>query len=254
MVDRAGSTRRTAKRLGVLVRPRQVRDRLGLGDRTDMYNFRLSHSSRVTLTLSRTRNKTRLTLLSQQGQAIQQRQGRRRRTLRAVLEAGRYFIRVGARARRDDRAIAIPYHLTVRPKPLPTTPQPVPPASSDPVTPAPVPPTLPTPPPPSAPRPSLPPDLLRYDFTYHYRPNTADGERYQGYVITSAQMHRLGWYDANPRASESGLNGRYKITRVSDYSDARQKDNGLVFVTRYTDVNTGRAKAYSPYYQSQGLP
>ncbi len=108
--DRAGNTRKTAVPLGRLTAPIRLRDRLGMGDRIDLYGFRLRRSSRVVLNLSRFRFDANLILLNRQGQALKrsQRQGRRPEKIRATLDAGRYFVKVSTRDRRT-RQQALPY-------------------------------------------------------------------------------------------------------------------------------------------------
>ena len=270
MADRADSTRRNANRLGQLTRAVRTRDRLGAGDRTDIYEFRLRRASRVTLT-SRSRRGTRLLLLNRRGQAIERSQGRRHR-LQALVDAGRYFIKVSLRGR---KAKNTPYRFAVRPQALPEPPsapplpmpgQPAPTPAAPPVAlrptrpPTPITPPIPTSPPQPAPvappaqppaTPTPPPALQRYDFTYHYRPNSTSGDRYQGYVIAPARTYGLGWHDVSARISESGFNGRYRITRVSDANNPQQR--GQVFINSYTDVN-GSAQTYQPYYNRRGLP
>ncbi|MGF1515225.1 MAG: hypothetical protein ACFB5Z_16215 [Elainellaceae cyanobacterium] len=306
-VDRAGHNRKTAKRLGRLAGGRQIQARLGGGDRVDLYAFRLGHSSRVNLRLSRFRANADLSLLDGQGQTIKrsQRPGRRSEKIQAVLEAGRYFVRAWTRGStvrdRPVRNRPMPYRLQLRARGLPAVPEvsapglalPVPPTSSVPGTatpsaPAPstttpstttpipasapvIPPSRPLPPgltpdptPPAPPKlvtDPVRPDLVRYDFEYHYGRSATGraagqtiGDRYRGYVVAQAGTHALGWYDVNPAVNELGFNGQYLITAVSDDDDARPQDAGLVFVTGYTDVNAGSQKGYEPYFYGQGLP
>ncbi|MEO0406345.1 MAG: hypothetical protein AAF289_03235 [Cyanobacteria bacterium P01_A01_bin.135] len=244
MADQANRTRRTVNRLGQLTRITKARDQLGQGDRKDLYEFRVGRSSRVTVT-TRAPGPIAVVLRGRQA-AIGRAQGRRR-TLRAVLEAGRYFLQVSLKGRRPQ---STPYRLTVRSQFLPpqAPPQPVTPVPPpQPISPSPA----PVEPTPAQPAP-LPPVLRRYDFTYYYRPNSPSSERYYGYVIAPAQRYRLGWQDVNPQVSESGMNGRYRITRISAHP-SRQRQ-GQVFVRSYIDVNAGSAQRYQPYYQSRGLP
>ncbi|MGF1538783.1 MAG: hypothetical protein ACFB4J_20165 [Elainellaceae cyanobacterium] len=287
-VDRAGNRRRSAKHLGKLTGLKQVNDRLGGDDRVDMYDFRVGQSSRVILKLSRFRFNANMALLDKQGQVIERshRPGRRPEKIKASLEPGRYFVRVWTRDR-TVRDRTMPYRLRLRSRLLPASDLPAPDlpapdlsAPNPPIAEVPVSntPTLDPAPdiPTSAPPVSQPlvvspptstqstrdsepparPDLVRYDFEYHYKGSTegVSSDRYQGYVIAEAQTYAMGWHDPRPEVTELGFNGQYQITAIRDYDDSNQQDADLVYVSRYTDVNNGSEQFYTPYYQSQGLP
>lgn len=100
--DRAGDTRKDAKKLKVSEKSTTFKDAIGGKDDNDFFRVKFKHSTSLDVSLSGLKAKTRLELQNKKGKAIEQVKSKgKKASLSLTVEDGTYFLRVFPKNQQD---------------------------------------------------------------------------------------------------------------------------------------------------------
>lgn len=111
MAKDAGDKLKSARKISVLDKPRNLKEQIGNGDLRDLFRVKLGRRSSFTLTLTELKANANLAVLSKTGKILGQsrRSGKQTETLVTPLNAGVYYIQVSPGSQRDTTRYKLTY-------------------------------------------------------------------------------------------------------------------------------------------------